>query len=283
MFQSDLFANKVFIVTGGGSGLGLAMCKSFAKYGAQTVICGRSAERLEEGASQIAKEGKTPLSIALDVRDESAVKELFKSVADKFGKIDGLVNNAAGNFYCPSEDLSENAFRSVIDIVLNGTFFCSKAFANYLIDSKATGSIVNITTTYTESGSAFVLPSACAKAGVEVMTKSLAYEWAEYGIRVNAIAPGPMPTEGAWKRLMPDPSLEEKYKKSLPLKRFGDHQELANLACFLMSDDVAYITGETVTIDGAERYKGGPFNFLTDFATREELRTIFRGMRPKKG
>ncbi|MCB0334939.1 MAG: SDR family oxidoreductase [Bdellovibrionales bacterium] len=282
MFDPNLYKDKVILVTGGGSGLGLAMAKLFAQLGAQTVICGRNANRLQQGQQEIGAGGLEPLCVALDVRDEASVNDCIAKVTSTFGTIDGLINNAAGNFYCPSEDLTENAFRSVVDIVLTGTFFCSKAFGKYLIDHHKSGSILNIVTTYTESGSAFVLPSACAKAGVEAMTKSLAFEWAEYGIRVNAIAPGPMPTEGAWKRLMPDPTLEDKYKQSLPLKRFGKHEELARLACFLMSDDVGYITGETVTIDGAEKYKGGPFNFLTDFASREELRTIFRSMRPKK-
>lgn len=282
MFDKHLLKDKVILITGGGSGLGLAMAERFAELSAKTVICGRKLDKLEQASKIIKLKGLEPELLTLDVRDEEQVTKLFEQTSKKFGKIDILVNNAAGNFYCPAEDLTSNAFNSVIDIVLKGSFFCSRAFGQLAIKNNTKGSILNIVTTYSSRGSAFVLPSACAKAGVESMTKSLAFEWADYNIRVNAIAPGPIPTDGAWARLMPDPLLEKKYKDSLPLKRFGSKEELANLASFIVSDQMSYLTGEIVTFDGAESLKGTPFNFLTDFDTRDNLRQIFRAMKPKK-
>jgi len=217
----------------------------------------------------------------VDVRDYDGVGEMISRVVNEFGSLDGLVNNAAGNFYSPSEDLSPNGFKAIVDIVLHGTFNCSQHFGKYLIREKRPGSILNIVTTYTQTGSAFVLPSAAAKAGVEAMTKTLAYEWAVYNIRVNAIAPGPFPTKGAWSRLMPDPKLEKIYLQKLPTHRYGEHKELANLAVFLMSDLAPYITGETVTIDGGERLRAGQFNFMAELMPREELKKLFAALRKK--
>ncbi|RMI20612.1 MAG: SDR family oxidoreductase [Calditrichaeota bacterium] len=282
MFTNDTLRGKSILVTGGGSGLGLAMAKRFAEVGANVAICGRTEEKLQKAVEEIGQHGTKVLYHVVDVRDFDAVGEMFQRLIAEFGSLEGLVNNAAGNFYCPSEELSYNGFKAVVDIVLMGTFNCTRHFGRYLIDNGKSGSILNIVTTYTETGCAFVLPSACAKAGVYALTNSLAYEWATYGIRVNAIAPGPFPTEGAWKRLMPSPEFEQAYLKRHPMGRYGDKQELANLAVFLMSDLAPYITGECVIIDGGERLQGGQFNFITQLMPREQLKKMFAAMRGAK-
>jgi NAD(P)-dependent dehydrogenase (short-subunit alcohol dehydrogenase family) len=282
MFTKDTLAGKTILVTGGGSGLGFAMASHFAQHGANVAICGRTEEKLKNAVEQMTEKGGKATYKVVDVRDYEAVGKMIAELVAEFGSLNGLVNNAAGNFYCPSEDLTPNGFKSVVDIVLNGTFNCSQQFGKYLIDNKLPGSILNIVTTYTETGSAFVLPSACAKAGVYAMTNTLAFEWATYGIRVNAIAPGPFPTKGAWQRLMPNPEIEKYYLKRQPMGRFGQPEELANLAVFLMSDLSPYITGECVTIDGGERLQGGQFNFIAQMMPREQLKAMFAAMRPKK-
>lgn len=282
MFTEDTLKGKTILVTGGGSGLGLGMASHFARYGAGVAICGRTEEKLRQAVEQIEQSGGPVRYYVADVRDYEAVGQMIEKIAEDFGSIEGLVNNAAGNFYCPSEELTPNGFKSVVDIVLNGTFNCSTLFGKYLISRKKPGSILNIVTTYTESGCAFVLPSACAKAGVYAMTNSLAYEWATYGIRVNSIAPGPFPTEGAWKRLMPSPEVEKMYLKRHPMQRYGKIEELGNLAVFLMSDLSPYITGECVVIDGAERLQSGQFNFVTRLMPRDQLKAVFHQMRPPK-
>ena len=256
MFTGDTLKDKVVLITGGGSGLGLAMAKQFAALGARIGICGRTAERLADAKAEIEGSGGPVFTKRVDVREYDAVAEFVNDAASALGGLSGLVNNAAGNFYAASETLSPNGFKSVVDIVLTGSFNASQCFGKYLIDAKQPGTILNIITTYAEHGSAFVLPSACAKAGVRALTKSLAAEWAEYQIRVNAIAPGPIPTAGAWTRLMPE-KLEGAYRKSLPFERFGTPQELANLATFLISDLSSYMTGECVTLDGGESLKAG--------------------------
>lgn len=200
---------------------------------------------------------------------------------DGFG-LDTLVNNAAGNFYCTAEDLSPGGFKSVVDIVLHGTFNCSSHFGRRLIERRKKGAIVNVVTTYTQTGSAFVLPSACAKAGVQAMTSTLAFEWAEYGIRVNSVAPGPIPTEGAWQRLIPGKDFEAMYRERQPFKRFGRPEELADATVFLLSDLASYITGECLTVDGGERLRGAQFNFLAELMPRDKLRALFNSMRPKR-
>ncbi|TAE22840.1 MAG: SDR family oxidoreductase [Candidatus Kapaibacterium sp.] len=285
MFTPDTLKGKSILVTGGGSGLGLSMAKGFASVGANVAICGRTADKLTSAAAEIqalAQPGAKVLTHAVDVRDFDAVGVMMKRLVEEFGSLEGLLNNAAGNFLAPSESISPNGFKSVVDIVLHGTFNCTQHFGNYLIDSGRQGSILNIVTTYTETGSAFVLPSACAKAGVYAMTTTLAYEWGTYGIRVNSIAPGPFPTEGAWSRLLPTKEIQEAYLKKVALGRVGKHEELANLATFLMSDMSAYMTGECVTIDGGERLSGGEFNlFVTNFE-RKTLKDMFNAMRPKK-
>ena len=282
MFTKDTLAGKTILVTGGGSGLGFAMASHFAQHGANVAICGRTEEKLKNAVEQMTEKGGKATYKVVDVRDYEAVGKMIAELVAEFGSLNGLVNNAAGNFYCPSEDLTPNGFKSVVDIVLNGTFNCSQQFGKYLIDNKLPGSILNIVTTYTETGSAFVLPSACAKAGVYAMTNTLAFEWATYGIRVNAIAPGPFPTKGAWQRLMPNPEIEKYYLNRQPMGRFGQPEELANLAVFLMSDLSPYITGECVTIDGGERLQGGQFNFIAQMMPREQLKAMFAAMRPKK-
>jgi NAD(P)-dependent dehydrogenase (short-subunit alcohol dehydrogenase family) len=217
------------------------------------------------------------------VREYALVDAAFAAAEEQFGEIDSLVNNAAGNFMARTEKLSPNAFNSVVGIVLNGTFHCTQAFAKRRIAKKLGGNILNITTTYasSNSGSGYVVPSACAKAGVLAMTTSLAVEWAKYHIRVNAIAPGPFPTEGAWSRLMPTKQFEEHAINKHPMKRFGKHEELTNLAAFLLSDMAEYINGECVVIDGGQWLRGaGEFNDLAMLpdAVWEQLEAA----RPKK-
>lgn len=281
MHKEDLLKDKVIIVTGGGSGLGFAMASAFLKLGATVAICGRSQEKLSKACDSLSKIGPA-FQMTANVRDFEEVSAFTKAVVDKFGKIDGLVNNAAGNFYSTSEDLSPNGFKAVIETVLNGSFHFSKSVGSHWIETKTKGAILNIVTTYSETGSAFVLPSACAKAGVSTMTKTLAYEWAHYGIRVNGLAPGPIPTKGAWKRLMPNTDFEELYKNRQPYKRFGTPQELTDVASFLLSDLASYINGAILPMDGGEHLQGGEFNFMTQLVPREELRKIFASMKPKK-
>ncbi|MBC7607845.1 MAG: SDR family oxidoreductase [Burkholderiales bacterium] len=266
MLRDDALLGKVIVVTGGGSGLGKAMTKYFLELGAQVAITSRDYEKLKETATALeAETGGTCLPVACDVRHYEEVENMLQQVLTAFGTVDVLLNNAAGNFISPTERLSANAFDTVIDIVLKGSKNCTLAFGKHWIDTKKpNATILNIVTTYAFTGSAYVVPSATAKAGVLAMTRSLAVEWAKYGIRSNAIAPGPFPTKGAWDRLLPG-DLAEKFDlaKKVPLKRVGDHQELANLAAYLVSDFSAYINGEVVVIDGGEWLKGaGQFNLL---------------------
>ncbi|MFT5251240.1 MAG: NAD(P)-dependent dehydrogenase (short-subunit alcohol dehydrogenase family) [Flavobacteriales bacterium] len=273
MLRDDALKGKVIVVTGGGSGLGKAMTKYFLELGAKVAITSRDLEKLKNTATELeAETGGTCLPLQCDVRHYEEVENMLQGVLKAFGHVDVLLNNAAGNFISPTERLSANAFDTVIDIVLKGTKNCTLAFGKHWIDAKQVSStVLNIVTTYAWTGSAYVVPSATAKAGVLAMTRSLAVEWAKYGIRTNAIAPGPFPTKGAWDRLLPG-DLAEKFDmaKKVPLKRVGDHQELANLAAYLVSDFSAYVNGEVVVIDGGEWLKGaGQFNLLE--AIPEEL------------
>ena len=271
MLRDGALSDKVIVVTGGGSGLGKAMTKYFLELGARVAITSRDIEKLKNTAAELESEtvgsgGETKcLPVQCDVRNYAEVEAMLQSVIAAFGKVDVLLNNAAGNFISPTERLSANAFDTIIDIVLKGSKNCTLAFGKHWIDTKQTNTtILNIVTTYAWTGSAYVVPSATAKAGVLAMTRSLAVEWAKYGIRSNAIAPGPFPTKGAWDRLLPG-DLAEKFDmaKKVPLKRVGDHQELANLAAYLVSDFSAYVNGEVITIDGGEWLKGaGQFNLL---------------------
>lgn len=263
MFEKDLLKNKTVIITGGGTGLGKSMAQRFGVLGAKLSICGRRKEVIDTAVQELKKSGAEVLGQQCDVRSGEDVQRMIDETVSKLGPVSVLLNNAAGNFISPTERLSENAFRTIVDIVLTGTFNCSMA-AQKAMKKNGGGIILNIITTYAWTGSGYVVPSACAKAGVLAMTRSLAVEWAKYGIRTNAIAPGPFPTEGAWTRLVP-PGLkfEKKMKKRIPLQRFGEHEELANLASFLISDGSSYINGEVVTIDGGEWLKGaGEFNDL---------------------
>ncbi|UWY28338.1 SDR family oxidoreductase [Flavobacterium sp. TR2] len=273
MLRDDALKGKVIVVTGGGSGLGKAMTKYFLELGAQVAITSRDLEKLKTTAAELESQtGGKCLPLQCDVRHYEEVENMLQATLKVFGKVDVLLNNAAGNFISPTERLSANAFDTVIDIVLKGSKNCTLAFGKHWIDTKQTSAtILNIVTTYAWTGSAYVVPSATAKAGVLAMTRSLAVEWAKYGIRSNAIAPGPFPTKGAWDRLLPG-DLSEKFDmaKKVPLKRVGDHQELANLAAYLVSDFSSYINGDVITIDGGEWLKGaGQFNLLE--AIPEEL------------
>ncbi|WP_191859101.1 SDR family oxidoreductase [Hanstruepera ponticola] len=268
MLRDDALKGKTIIVTGGGSGLGKAMTKYFLELGANVAITSRNLEKLENTSKELeAETGGSCLPLQCDVRHYDQVEAMRDAVIAKFGKIDVLLNNAAGNFISPTERLSANAFDTIIDIVLKGTKNCTLAIGKHWIDTKQTNTaVLNIVTTYSWTGSAYVVPSAAAKAGVLAMTRSLAVEWAKYGMRFNAIAPGPFPTKGAWDRLLPG-NLKDKFDmaKKVPLNRVGEHQELANLAAYLVSDFSAYVNGEVITIDGGEWLKGaGEFNLLEE-------------------
>lgn len=262
MVQGALKVNalkgKTIVVTGGGTGLGKAMATYFSELGANVVITSRKIDVLSVTANEIeSKTNNRVLAVACDVRNIEDVERMYKEAEDNFGPVDVLVNNAAGNFISPTERLSANAFSTIIDIVLKGTANCTLTFGKKWIERKQHANILNIITTYAFTGSGYVVPSAVAKGGVLTMTRSLAAEWGKYGIRSNAIAPGPFPTKGAWDRLLPGELAEKfNFKNRVPLKRVGEHQELANLAAFLVSDFAAYINGEIITIDGGEWLQG---------------------------
>ena len=263
MFEADLLKDKNIIITGGGTGLGKSMGMRFGELGAKIVITSRKQDVLDETAEEMRSAGISVIPIAGDVRNPEEVDRVVQKTKDTFGTIDGLVNNAAGNFISPTENLTPGGFKAVTDIVLGGTFNFNLSAGKEMIQSKS-GSILNIVTTYAWTGSGYVVPSAAAKGGVLAMTRSLGSEWGKYGIRTNAIAPGPFPTKGAWKRLVPPGlGIEKRMINRIPLKRFGEHIELANLASFIMSDYAGYINGEVITIDGGEWVKGaGQFNDL---------------------
>ncbi len=284
MLKENALLGKTIIVTGGGTGLGRSMGTYFSKLGANLVITSRKLDVLEETAKEIeAISGHPVLALACDVRDYEQVEKVIADTKAHFGQVDVLLNNAAGNFISPTERLSHRAFDTVVDIVLKGSYNFTLALGKDWIENKHPGNILSIVTTYAWTGSGYVVPSACAKAGVLAMTKSLAVEWAKYGIRANAIAPGPFPTKGAWDRLLPG-ALKEKFDPAnkVPVGRVGEHQELANLAAYLVSDFSAYVNGEVITIDGGEWLKGaGEFNQLDQVP--EEMWDAMEMGRKKEG
>ncbi len=253
MFRADLFKGKRFLVTGGGTGLGRIMMEKFVELGADCVICGRRGSVLEQTAREVMSKhpGRRVETHAVDIRVATAVEEMIEQIWAG-GPLDGLVNNAAGHFISQTKDLSPRAFDAIANIVLHGTFYTTNACGKRWIAEKRKASVLSILTTWVWTGSPFVVPSAMSKAGVAVMTQSLAVEWGRHGIRLNAIAPGPFPTEGAWARLNPMKESDgDRYRARNPLGRVGRPHELANMAAFLMSDEVEYINGEVIAIDGA--------------------------------
>ena len=265
MLPTDTFKDKTILVTGGGTGLGKSISKHILELGGKIIITSRRNEVIEKTANEFNElYPNSTLHIAGDVREIKDVENVINTGFEKFGNIDMLINNAAGNFISPTERLSANAFSVIIDIVLKGTCNYTLTLGKKWIDNKSEGTILNIATTYAMTGSGYVIPSAAAKGGVLTLTRSIAAEWAKYNIRCNAVAPGPFPTEGAWSRLVP-PGFSKfmDLKKRVPLKRVGEHQELANLCAYLLSDYSAYITGEIITIDGGEWiYNAGQFSRL---------------------
>ena len=267
MFQQNLLAGRTILITGGGTGLGRSMALRLAELGAKVFLVARREEPLAQTAQQIRDAGNHCGYAMCDVRDPASVEAAVTAAEKQFGRVDTLINNAAGNFIARTEKLSPNAFAAVVGIILHGTFHCTVALGRRWIAAKQPGTVLNIVTTYAASGSGsgFVVPSACAKAGVLAMTRSLAVEWARYHIRLNAIAPGPFPTEGAWSQLMPSKAFEEQARNHHPMKRFGRHEELANLAAYLVSEQSTYINGECVVIDGGQWLRGaGEFNDLLE-------------------
>lgn len=277
MLKENALKGKTILITGGGTGLGKSMSRYFLQLGANLVITSRKIDVLQKTAEELEKEtGGKVLAVQCDVRKYEEVEKMLAAAIEKFGSVDTLINNAAGNFISPTERLSNRAFDTVVDIVLRGSYNCTLALGKYWIKNKQAGkTVLNIVTTYAWTGSAYVVPSACAKAGVLALTRSLAVEWAKYGIRSNAIAPGPFPTKGAWDRLVPGEFRDRlDLKNRVPLKRAGEHQELCNLAAYLISDYSAYVNGDVVTIDGGEWLQGaGEFN-LFDFVTPEQWDAI---------
>jgi NAD(P)-dependent dehydrogenase (short-subunit alcohol dehydrogenase family) len=285
MFDPKILADRSILVTGGGSGLGLAMAKKFAAHGAKVTIAGRTLDRLEKAAreiAEVAREGGEVDVFPADVREPDEVENLVGHVVTRFGKVDSLVNNAAGNFLVTSEDLTPNGFDAVVKTVLHGSVFCTLAVGRHLLARQAPGSVVSVVTTYAWTGTGFALPSACAKAGVLAMTRSLAVEWGHAGIRLNAVAPGPIPTEGAWARLMAFPEAEKNTIDRIPLGRLGSPEELANLATFLLSDLCPYQTGDCITMDGGEWLAGaGEFSDYRKIP-RDVFKAALEKMMPKR-
>lgn len=267
MLKPGSLQNKTIVITGGGTGLGRSIGKYCLELGANLVITSRKKEVIDKTATELMQEtGGKVLAVPADVRKYEEIENVLNEAEKVFGQIHAVLNNAAGNFISPTERLSYRAFDIIVDIVLKGTYYTTLAAGKNWINKKQSGIFLNIVTTYAWTGSGYVVPSACSKAGVLALTRSLAQEWAKYNIRSNAIAPGPFPTEGAWSRLLPG-DLVKKFDPAqrVPLKRVGEHQELANLAAYLLSDYSGYVNGEVITIDGGEWLRsGGEFSHLED-------------------
>ena len=280
MLKPNSFKEKTILITGGGTGLGRSMGKYLLELGANLVISSRKKDVIDKTAEELRKEtGGKVLAVPCDIRKYEEVENMIASAEKEFGQLHGVLNNAAGNFISPTERLSHRAFDIVVDIVLKGTYYVTLAAGKNWISKKQGGTFLNIVTTYAWTGSGYVVPSACGKAGVLALTRSLAVEWAKYNIRSNAIAPGPFPTEGAWSRLLPG-ELAKQFDPAvrIPLKRVGEHQELANLAAYLLSDYSAYVNGEVVTIDGGEWLRnGGEFSHLD--SVTDEMWNMFEKTR----
>lgn len=279
MFRSDLLQRKRILITGGGSGLGKGMAERFLELGATVYICGRREEVLQATASELSSKGPIQ-QLPCDVRNLDAVEAMIDTVW-RDGPLDILVNNAAGNFIARTEELSPRAFESIIGIVLMGTLHCTMACGRRWLKSGHRGTVLSISATYAPVGSAYVVPSAISKAGVEALTRSLAVEWGNRGIRMNAIAPGPIPTQGAFSRVVPLPQLETAALDRNPLHRFGTIEELANLAAFLVSDGSGYINGEVIRMDGGEFLQGaGEFSNLGRILKEEDWQALKPRKRP---
>jgi NAD(P)-dependent dehydrogenase (short-subunit alcohol dehydrogenase family) len=280
-FRNSLLEDRTLLITGGGTGLGRSAALKCAALGARVAVVGRREEPLKATVEDIEKAGGRAAYACCDVRDAASVVSAFDRAEAALGPVNALINNAAGNFLCASEDLSDNAFDSVVKIVLYGTFNCTRELGRRLIEAKREGHVLAIVTSYAVTGSAFVLPSASAKAGVLAMMRSLAVEWAAYGIRLNAIAPGPFPTEGAFSRLMAG-DLEKKALDRVPSRRFGDHDELSNLIAYMLSDASPYQTGDCVTIDGAEGLFSGQQFAGFAHLDRAAAKAMMTSIKPKK-
>jgi NAD(P)-dependent dehydrogenase (short-subunit alcohol dehydrogenase family) len=282
-FREDLLSGRTVVITGGGTGLGRSTALRLAGLGAAVAVLGRRPDPLQQTAGEIREAGGRAAAVPCDIRDPEAVAAAFDAVEKELGPADQLINNAAGNFLCPSEDLTPGGFDAVVKIVLYGSFYCTRELGKRLIERGGGGTVLSIVTTYATNGSAFVLPSAAAKAGVLAMTRSLAVEWATYGIRLNCIAPGPFPTEGAFSRLLPGSEMEKQALRRIPSRRFGEHSELTNLIAYLMSDASPYQTGDVVTLDGAEALLSGQQFAGFVHLDRAAAKQMMASLRPKKG
>jgi NAD(P)-dependent dehydrogenase (short-subunit alcohol dehydrogenase family) len=265
MFTTDLLAGQTAIITGGGTGLGLAMAQRFASLGAHVVLASRNQEHLDAGAAAIRSSvpGAEVLTVSMDVRQPDDVDRMVSDAVARFGRVDILINNAAGNFVCKAEELSPNGWNAVINIVLNGSFYCSRAVGRHMIAGGHGGSIVSILANYAWTGSAGTIHSAAAKAGVMAMTQTLAVEWARHKIRVNAVAPGPIESPGAAKQLWASEADVARITEMVPLKRWGQPGEVADAVTFLVSPHSGYITGDVLTIDGGAWLGRGTFGFMS--------------------
>ncbi|HKL89498.1 MAG TPA: SDR family oxidoreductase [Salinibacter sp.] len=279
-FASDLLADHHVVVTGGGTGLGRAMALRFADLGAAVTINGRRPDPLAETVANIEEAGGTAEGIPCNVRDPEAVQAFFEEAEERQGPVTRLVNNAAANFLAATEDISPNGFDAIVETNMYGSFYCTQACGRRWLERETEGVVLSIATTYAETGSAYVVPSAMSKAGIVAMTRSLAAEWGSEDVRLNAIAPGPFPTEGAWDRLVPGDDLEEQMRERIPVRRFGEPEELADLASFLLSDLSSFMNGEVVTFDGGEALAaGGQFNTFTRMP-RKQVKAMLEQLRP---